>query len=81
MQRVSRLYLKAQGERLIAHKEPSQAECNLFALFLLMPSHLVQLAACQRDPAKDIADQFSYFFWLTRSLVNVRLKDFLQYKN
>jgi len=42
---------------------------------------LLQLAGCQRDPAKDIVDQFSQFFWLTRALVNVRLKDFFQYKN
>ena len=81
MQKVAAVYLSQNSERLGLNKESQLNECNLFALFLLMPSHLVQLAACQRDPAKDIADQFSYFFWLTRSLVNVRLKDFLQYKN
>ena len=79
--RVAQAHLKANHERLGLEKEPTTAQCNLFTLFLLMPSHLVQLAGCQRDPAKDIVDQFSQFFWLTRSLVNSRLKDFLQYIN
>ncbi|MES2613988.1 MAG: hypothetical protein V4591_01080 [Bdellovibrionota bacterium] len=81
MQRVSNLYLQANAERLQISPEVSQAECNLFSLFLLIPTHLVQLASCQRDPAKDLVDEFSRFFWLTRSLVNIRLKDFFQYKS
>lgn len=81
LQKVSKFYLEKHKERLHLNQEVSQAECNLFTLFLLMPSHLLQLASCQRDPAKDIVDQFSQFFWLTRSLVNIRLKDFFQYKN
>ena len=81
MQRVARLYLSQHHERLYLGKEPRPEECNLFALFLLMPTHLLQLACCQRDPAKDIVDQFSQFFWLSRSLVNTRLKDFLLFKN
>jgi hypothetical protein len=81
IQRVASTYLAQHAERLGLSHEPLPEERNLFALFLLMPSHLVQLASCQRDPAKDITDQFSHFFWLTRALVNVRLKDFLRYKN
>ncbi len=81
MVRVARHYLKAHSERLQLTKEPAESQTNLFALFLLMPTHLLQLAGCQSDPAKDVVDQLSNHFWLSRSLVNIRLKDFFLYKN
>jgi hypothetical protein len=81
MKRIGRFYLSSHAARLHLDKEPSDSYCNLFALLLLMPTHLLQLACCQGDPAKDVIDQFSHHFWLSRSLVNTRLKDFLFYKN
>lgn len=81
MQKISKHYLSLNSDRLQLPKIPTAEQCNLFSLFLLMPTYLLQLASCQRDPAKDVVDQFSQFFWLTRSLVNIRLKDFFQHKN
>lgn len=54
---------------------------NLFALFLLTPSHLLQQAYSQCDPARDLIDQLARHFWLSRTLINVRLKDFLTHRS
>ncbi|KAB8029949.1 ImmA/IrrE family metallo-endopeptidase [Fluviispira multicolorata] len=54
---------------------------NTLALFLLMPSHLLQIACSQCDPARDTVEQLMDLFWLSRTLVNIRLKDFLIYRN
>lgn len=80
LSRAAMHHLVAQQERL-GISTPTQSHANLLALFLLMPSHFMQLTCIQRDPAKDIIDQYSKYFWLTRSLVNIRLKDFFQNKN
>jgi hypothetical protein len=81
LNKIATFYLINNAERLGLDREVKQAESNLFTLFLLMPTHLLQLASCQRDPAHDLVDEFSKYFWLTRSLVNIRLKDFFLYKN
>ena len=51
------------------------------ALFLLMPTHLLQIACSQCDPARDTVEQLMVTFWMSRTLVNIRLKDFLMYRN
>jgi hypothetical protein len=66
-----------------AHLSASRHEvlANLFALFLLIPSHLLQIACRQCDPACDLVEQLMGRFWLSRTLINIRLKDFLKYRN
>lgn len=54
---------------------------NLFSLFLLTPSHLLQQAYSQCDPARDLVDQLARNFWLSRTLINIRLKDFLTHRS
>ncbi|APJ04220.1 ImmA/IrrE family metallo-endopeptidase [Silvanigrella aquatica] len=54
---------------------------NRLALFLLMPSYLLQIACSQCDPARDTIEQLMAQFWLSRTLINIRLKDFLMYRN
>lgn len=58
----------------IVHNEN---EINLLTLFLLMPTYLLQLAWSKCDPAFDHLEQLSNIFWVGRSVVNMRLKDFL----
>jgi hypothetical protein len=54
---------------------------NRLALFLLMPSYLLQIACSQCDPARDTVEQLMAQFWMSRTLINIRLKDFLIYRN
>lgn len=54
---------------------------NRLALFLLMPSYLLQIAFSQCDPARDTVEQLMGLFWMSRTLINIRLKDFLMYRN
>jgi hypothetical protein len=58
-----------------------EARLNAFAMFLLMPTALLQLAARDADHSTDLVQQLSQFFWLGRSLVNARLKDFFAHGN
>ncbi|MGY3805085.1 hypothetical protein ACWNT8_13550 [Pigmentibacter ruber] len=60
-------------------KNPSLG--NTLAIFLLMPSYLLQIAFSQCDPARDTVEQLMALFWMSRTLINIRLKDFLMYRN
>jgi hypothetical protein len=57
------------------------ARLNTFAMLLLMPTSLLQMAARDADNTTDLVQQLSQFFWLGRSLVNARLKDFFAHGN
>lgn len=57
------------------------ARINLFASLLLVPGHLLQLVTKQLDHTRDLIQQLSESFWVSRSVVNVRLKDFLTLGN
>lgn len=54
---------------------------NTLAIFLLMPTYLLQVACSQCDPARDTVEQLMTQFWMSRTLVNIRLKDFLMHRN
>lgn len=54
---------------------------NIFASALLMPSALVQAALRHTDPSCDLVDQLSALFWLPRSIVSARLRDFIVRQN
>ncbi|MFZ9520266.1 MAG: ImmA/IrrE family metallo-endopeptidase [Silvanigrellaceae bacterium] len=50
---------------------------NIFASALLMPSALIKTALRHSDPSCDLVEQLSVLFWVPRSVVSARLKDFI----
>ncbi|NBX16945.1 MAG: hypothetical protein EBR09_06220 [Proteobacteria bacterium] len=54
---------------------------NIFASALLMPSYLLQSALRHADPTCDLVEQMSTLFWVPRSVVSNRLKDFIAAQN
>lgn len=85
-----RFYLAKELAQVLLQKEPLKNQlsdpknpnlANRLALFLLMPSYLLQIAFSQCDPARDSVEQLMALFWMSRTLINIRLKDFLMYRN
>lgn len=56
----------------------SDVEGNLFAGHLLAPSHLIRKEMRKIDVAKDPLTQLAEIFWVSKSFMNLRLKDILQ---
>ncbi len=54
---------------------------NIFATALLMPAHLMQAALRHADPTCDLVEQLSVLFWVPRSIVSSRLRDFIVSQN
>jgi len=81
MQKFANIYLEIHHERLRIKKDFTQAECNLFALFLLAPTELIQNAVVNQNHNQDIVNQLAGFFELTPFLINTRLKDFFLHNN
>lgn len=54
---------------------------NIFAGALLMPSALLQSALRHADASCDPVEQLSTLFWLPRSVVSTRLRDFIVRKS
>lgn len=54
---------------------------NHFASLLLIPGHLLQKAFHQIDQTRDPIDQLSEIFWVSRSIMNIRLIDFVSHGN
>ncbi len=57
------------------------ARINHFASLLLVPSDLLQIVTKQADHTRDLVQQLSEMFWVSRLIVNIRLKDFLALGN
>ncbi len=85
-----RFYLAKELAQTLMQKEPLKNQltsiknpnlANRLALFLLMPTYLLQIAFSQCDPARDTVEQLMALFWMSRTLINIRLKDFLMYRN
>ncbi len=57
------------------------ARINLFASLLLAPSSLLQLATRQCDSTRDLSGQLAEIFWVSRTVMNARLKDFFVHGN
>ena len=74
----SKIYLQKQPFYLKLNLLHIEQHSRLFSLFLLMPTELMQIAISQCDPAKDLIEHLSSLFWLSRNLVNMRIKDFIQ---
>lgn len=54
---------------------------NIFAIALLMPSSLLQTALRHTVPSSDTVDQLATLFWIPRSIVASRLRDFIVQQN
>ncbi len=85
-----RFYLAKELAQTLMQKEPLKSQlantknpnlANRLAIFLLMPTYLLQIAFSQCDPARDTVEQLMALFWMSRTLINIRLKDFLMYRN
>lgn len=57
------------------------ARLNLFASLLLIPGNVLQQALRQIDETRDLVEQLSNLFWVSRTIMNSRLKDFLANQN
>jgi len=54
---------------------------NMFASALLMPTPLLQTALRHAEPTCDLVEQLSVLFWVPRSIVATRLRDFIVSSN
>lgn len=59
-------------------KHIADIEGNLFAGYLLAPSQLIRKEMRKIDVAKDALTQLAEIFWVSKSFMNLRLKDILQ---
>lgn len=64
---------------LDTENELLEAKANIFANHLLMPGFLFTVAIRELDDTKDLVEQLSDLFWMSRSIVNNRLKDEFHY--
>jgi hypothetical protein len=71
---VGRLVLNIGAQEL---EQVVNAKLNLFAMLLLLPTPLFQLAAAEAVHNRDLVEQLTEFFWVSRSIVNARIKDLL----
>ncbi|MGE0174817.1 MAG: hypothetical protein AB7T49_18635 [Oligoflexales bacterium] len=53
-------------------------QTNLFAAKLLTPANLLRKELANVNPSKDIITQLADIFWVSKTFVNVRLKEILQ---
>ena len=73
---LGRILLEAPGPTDAPLDDLWLARTNIFASLLLMPTALLQLATREADHTRDLIQQLCDVFWLSRSLVNARLKDY-----
>lgn len=72
---IGRIFLFPE-HKLQRASESVDASLNCFAMLLLMPSQLLQVATREATNTQDLVEQLSSFFWVGRSVVNARIKDF-----
>jgi hypothetical protein len=56
----------------------TEVQMNLFAAKLLTPVELIRKEMTQINVSKDIVSQLAEVFWVSKTFMNVRLKDILQ---
>ena len=55
-----------------------EIEGNIFASFLLAPTHLVRKEMSQLRPHRDLVSQLAETFWVSKSFINRRLQDIIR---
>jgi hypothetical protein len=56
-------------------------QCNIFAGALLIPGEMLRREVDRIDTSFDLLRQLADMFWVSRSLMNQRLRDFLEFHN
>jgi len=70
------------GPQVLPEMQPIiDVRLNVFASALLMPATLVQSALRHADPTCEFIEQLSVLFWVPRSVVSSRLKEFIVSQN
>lgn len=73
---IGRVVLDPQRP-LAENDERSESRANHFASALLMPFQLFNLVMREVDDTRDVVAQLAEAFWVSRSAVNLRLKDLM----
>jgi len=55
-----------------------EIQANIFVENILVPSRMLGAAIQAADPTKDLVQQLSEVFWVSKSLMNQRLRDYLE---
>ena len=79
-------HLCAIKHNLVSHlcsspKEVIEVQSNIFAGLLLIPSNFLKAEVERVDSSKDIVQQLAKKFWVSKSLLNKRLADFIDNGN
>jgi Zn-dependent peptidase ImmA (M78 family) len=59
-------------------KEVLDIQANIFAGMLLIPAHLLRQEVERIDSSLDIVAQLADTFWVSKALMNQRLRDYLE---
>jgi hypothetical protein len=78
---MGRFLLQKEGRISTEPQEMIDLKLNLFALHLLMPGPHFHQAHYLTTTSRDLVQQLSEIFWVSRNLVGQRMKDFVQYGN
>lgn len=75
-------YLRAVGHEMVNHldeapQEITEIQANIFAENLLVPKNLLSREVAQIDGAADVIQQLAETFWVSKTLMNQRLRDHL----
>lgn len=60
-------------------EEILEIRANLFAGLLLVPGHLLRREVERVDTAMDIVTQLADAFWVSKSMMNQRLRDYMEH--
>jgi len=66
------------SELLDLPKEVNEIHANLFASYLLIPDHLLIEKVDELDCSYDIVNQLAQWFWVSKALMNKRLRKHIE---
>ena len=66
------------GRLADAPSEVLEIQANIFAGMLLIPGSLLRKEVEAIDSSKDIVLQLSDTFWVSKALMNLRLRDYME---
>lgn len=76
-------YLISSGNAYVAHirscpEEVTDIRANLFAGLLLIPGNMLRKEVEKIDASHDIVNQLSETFWVSKAMLNQRLRDYME---
>lgn len=77
------LFLVRSGNQMVRHLQQASSEiieiqANIFVENLLVPSRMLGAAIQAADPTKDLVQQLSETFWVSKTFMNQRIRDYLE---